>query len=340
VSTNRKNFKAAQAILFFALGVFLIFYFWNTLTEKEQHDIIQNFYSTHLIGIVLPLLAGILSHIFRALRWNMLMETVGIQTRLGESFWAVMVGYLFNLAIPRLGELMRCVFLSRKKKQPLDSILGTMISERMFDLLWYALLFIISLFIFMGTVNEYVTQYGTMFVNSLTTKWQHWLVGLILLLLLVWLTMYILRKRKPTSWEKIRFFLKNILNGMLAIFKLKRWYLFLLYTIFIWIMYWLMIYLAYLSLRTTAGLSPESAFVVLIFATLGIMVIQGGIGIYPIIVAEILQLYHLPRVDGYALGWITWTVQTLLVIVLGLVGLLYFSLNKKYEKQGKDIAKD
>lgn len=101
-----------------------------------------------------------------------------------------------------------------------------------------------------------------------------------------------------------------------------------------------MIYLAYLSLTTTAGLSPESAFVVLIFATLGIMVIQGGIGIYPIIVAEILQLYNLPRVDGYALGWITWTVQTLLVIVLGFIGLLYFSLNKKYEKQGKDIAKN
>ncbi|MCX7697591.1 MAG: flippase-like domain-containing protein [Bacteroidales bacterium] len=336
---KRKTFlQLLQAIFFLSIGFFLIFLFWNRLTIAEQEKVIENFFSANLWWIFLAMILGILSHLLRAMRWNLLMETLEYRVRLHESFWAVMAGYFFNLAIPRLGELMRCVFLARKKRQPLDGILGTMISERAFDLIWYALLFLISLLFFIHIISNYLVFYGSKFIISLQKNWKLWLIGSLVLMILVGLFVSYLRKKKPQLWQKVKNFLNNTWKGIVSIFKIKKWYLFFFYSLAIWILYWLMIYVVYFSLPSTSQLPPDSALVVLMFATIGIMVVQGGIGIYPLIVAEILALYGLPLSEGYALGWLTWSAQTLVVIITGIISMIYFSFSSRYEFKSSHTA--
>jgi len=94
-------------------------------------------------------------------------------------------------------------------------------------------------------------------------------------------------------------------------------------------MYWLMVFLMYFSISSTAGLSAESAFMVLVFGTIGIIVIQGGIGIYPLIVSEVLFLYGVDITDGFTIGWLSWTVQTIMILILGLVAFVMINFQKK-----------
>lgn len=329
--SRKKLFQVLQAFLFLALGIFLIVLFWNRLSLTEQQKVIDNFFSANFWWVLFAMLLGVLSHLLRALRWNLLIETLGYRVQLSESFWAVMAGYFFNLAIPRLGEFMRCVFLARKKRQPVDGILGTMISERAFDLFWYALLFVISLMFFVNVISSYLQHYGSQILASIENHWKVWILGSLSLFIFAGLFLYFLRTKKPQIWQKIKSFLVNTWIGILSIFKIKRWYLFLVYSLLIWVLYWLMIYVVYFSLTTTAHLPPDSALVVLMFATIGIMVVQGGIGIYPLIVAEILGLYGLPAAEGYALGWITWTAQTLVVILTGFIAMIYFTTSSRHE---------
>lgn len=326
---KKKVFRIIQTLVFVGLGVFLVIYFWNKLSIDEQNEIIGNFEKADYTWMALAMVAGIISHLLRAARWNLLIETFDQKPPLMKTFWAVMAGYLANLAVPRLGEITRCAVLSKQTRKPFDKLLGSVFAERAFDMFVYLLLFAASIIIFYGRIESYLNE---KVFSGFSRKASSFSISKLLILSaiaigILLLAIWLIRRFRHKAWmQKISAVLRNIGKGLLSVFKLKRSGLFILYTTLIWVMYWLMVYLVYFSLPATSHLPGSSAFVVMIYGTIGIILIQGGIGIYPIIVSEVLLLYGAELSDGYAIGWLSWTVQTVMILLLGLVAFIMSSV--------------
>jgi uncharacterized BrkB/YihY/UPF0761 family membrane protein len=119
-------------------------------------------------------------------------------------------------------------------------------------------------------------------------------------------------------------------EGIKSLVKMKKPFQFILHSLFIWIMYLLMAYIVFYSLPETSTLGLDAGLAVLIFGSIGIMIVQGGIGIYPAIVAETLFIYAIPSTTGYAMGWLIWASQTLMILIAGLISLVLLPLINKH----------
>lgn len=318
-----------QTFVFLAIGISLIFWFLNKLSPAERAEIWQYFKEANPIWLVVAMLVGVFSHFFRALRWNLLIEAVAPKPHIKNTFWSVMVGYLVNYAVPRLGEITRCAVLSKKEKIPVDTVLGTMISERLFDMFCYVIIFVLAFIALTAKMMTFLNNYNTPSFIS-------WNFALIVLLALIalFVAYKLWRKHKPTSklGQKISASIHRFIDGGKSIIHLKKKWLFIFYSILIWICYLLMTYIAFLTIDATYHLPLDAAFAVLALGTIGMIIIQGGIGVYPIIVSQVLLLYGVDKVGGYSLGWISWTIQTVIVLILGLIGFIILSQKNNYEK--------
>jgi uncharacterized protein (TIRG00374 family) len=329
---KKSYIKIIKTIFFIGLGLFFIFFFWGKLDKEQQQEIIDNFFKANYFWVFLAFVAGVLSHILRSARWNLLIETVDSSPPLITTFNSVMAGYLANLAVPRLGEITRAAMLSKKTKTSFDKIFGTVLAERAFDLLFYILLFFITIFFYWGTIGDYVSKRfliadkGTSFFSS----WTFIIIVSIVILTIIFI--WVLRKFKhKKTVVNVRNFFANILKGILSIFRIKKVFLFFVYTIAMWIMYLLMVYLAFFSIPLSLDNCLEVAFLVLVFGTIGIIIIQGGIGIYPIIVSEIMLIFGVDVATGYSIGWIAWLVQTILIIIFGMIAFILVNYKNKDE---------
>jgi hypothetical protein len=143
-------------------------------------------------------------------------------------------------------------------------------------------------------------------------------------------------------YQKFYHLFLGLLEGIKSLTRIKKPFLFVTYTIGIWTMYLLMAYVVFFSLEETAHLGLDAGLAVLIFGSVGIMVVQGGIGIYPAIVAETLFLWAVPETRGYAMGWLIWGSQTLMILMAGVFSLILLPvLNKtKNDKTGNHPAQD
>lgn len=332
----KKNIFSVIKILFFlAVGIFFIWLFLRKLTPDQKKDIWESFAQANYSWILFSIFLGILSHIIRAFRWNILLEPLGYKPRITNTFCAVMVGYLANLALPRLGEVTRCGILNRYEKIPINKSFGTVIAERSVDMIMFILLFFINLFIFFNKLNLYVEEkvYGPLSekfnFSEEITKYFYILLGVIVILAIIF---FVFRKRIShlTIYKKIKNLVLGLWHGLWSITKIKRPLVFIFQTIMIWVLYFLMLYVCFFSLPQTSSLSVGAGITLLIFGSIGIMVVQGGIGIYPAIIAETLILYNITNTTGYALGWLTWSAQTLMIIIAGVASLILLPIiNKK-----------
>lgn len=326
---------AFKLIFFLGLGFFFIWLFVRNLTPQQISEIFASFGRASYGWVILSVIVGAGSHAARAARWKLLMEPLGYQPRYLNVFFAVFIGYLANLALPRLGEVSRCGVLSRYEKIPFNKSFGTVITERALDMAVFIFIFLITISLQFSELKDYL--YARI-IEPLFGKVYHpgggnyitWSVlGLIAAFLI---TLFLLRHKfyHFRFVMKIRNMLVGFLDGMRSIFAMKQKLAFLTYTLIIWTSYYLMTYLVFFSLPETAHLSPLAGLAVLVFGSVGIIVVQGGIGVYQAIVAETLVLYGVISTMGYAMGWLLWSAQTLMIIVMGLVsmGLLPF-FNRK-----------
>lgn len=153
---KRRIFSALKILFFLSIGVFFIWIFVRKLTPDQKQEIWASFISANYFWIIVSIILGILSHLIRSLRWNMLLEPMGYKPKLKNTFSAVMIGYLTNTAIPRLGEVTRCGILSKYEKIPLSKSFGTVIVERSLDLVVFAVLFFFNLIMFYDKLGRYV----------------------------------------------------------------------------------------------------------------------------------------------------------------------------------------
>ena len=336
--------KLLQFILFVGLGIFFIWFSVKDLSAEDIQMIRESVSKannpTSWFFLSLSLLIGALAHYLRALRSVLLLEPLHYKVRKSMSFYAVMVCYLSNLAFPRLGEVLRCTFLQQYEKVPFQKSLGTVVTERTLDMIIWLALLVIAILLNTSVLSNLIIDkeneisLGLWIQNKGLSLFTNYLLYILLfIVILLGITIYLTQKwwRNIPSLVKIKNVFAGIWQGLISIKDVKKPISFILYTIGIWVAYFLGNYFCFFALDYLSDLGPLAVFSVLVFGNIGYMIAQGGLGAYPLVVAGVLLLYGIDYNAGLATGWITWSVQTIMILIFGFLSLILASLAKKRE---------
>lgn len=278
--------------------------------------------------ILLGLLCGLLSHFSRAYRWLYMAEPLGFKPRLANSFMAVYSAYLINYTIPRAGEIARATILSNYENVPFDKGFGTIVSERIADL--------IMLFLIIGVAM--ILQFEFI-VNFFAVKFSLQSLGIGLILVFAFFAFLIfINKHQSNLALRIKNFLKGILEGAMSIFKMKNKWLFLAHTLFIWAMYVTMFYVTTLAIPGLNFIPFAALLVGFILASFSIAATNAGIGSFPEAIVIGFSLFSLSEDPSRAFGWIMWASQTVMIVVIGGLSLLLLPVYNRKKQQKKNIT--
>lgn len=323
-----------KTILFLAIGIGLVYYSLHQLNEKQKQEIVRSFYDADYFWIGITFIIGILSHLMRSLRWTLLIKTFGYHPREKNTLSSLMVGYLANLAVPRLGEVTRCAVLSKKEKIPVESLLGSVLAERLFDTLMLGLICALTYLSERKFLNELFKE---KILNPLTASLQKPSTLLIFLVLtgIIAVVFFVRKKKKEKSEKKNKLMTLFISfsEGLQSIFKVKEKGLFFLYTGLMWFLYAATNYSAFLAFHNSMPADWGMAFSVLVFGSFAMILVQGGIGAFPLFVMMALETYHIDKATGLGYGWIVWTGQFLIILVMGIISLLILQQKENGTRQ-------
>lgn len=278
---------------------------------------------------------SLIAFVSRAYRWNMLIEALGYRPRISSTIYSLMVGYLANLAVPRLGEVTRCGSLSKAEKVPFNSLFGTVIIERLIDVICLLLCLILTALVEYDRLGNFLMDSIFNPVKERISASLHSLLFIVLttliIILLTGIIVWFVKKSRQSAGEsKIISLIKGLVDGLLSIGQLKRPMIFIFHTVLIWVMYYLMAYLAFFALPATSGLSWSAGMFILVVGGLGMAApVQGGIGAYHLLVSQGLILYGLSQQDGLAFATLLHTSQMLVVIFFGALSFLLLLLASK-----------
>lgn len=313
-----------QYVVFLGLGVGIIYWMMSKLSPEQRSSMLDAIKATRLWMLVPIFIIGFLSHWFRALRWKLLLEPMDIRPTTANTFFAVMIGYVTNLAIPRAGEVAKCTVLARYEKVPADKMIGTIVAERAFDVVCLGIIVLMAFFLEADVVGKMINDAMGGSGGNHTNLYLILIGGMLLGIAAV---IIVYRKFKHTKVGK---FIKGLADGVMSIFKLKKSGMFLLYTLLIWGAYWFLIVLGFWSMPITEHLGLSVALVVLVAGSIGMIGTQGGIGLYPLAVGKTLLVYGVAEANGIAFGWVSWSVQVGIILVLGVISLILLPiLNRK-----------
>lgn len=330
----KKTFSLAlQYVVFLGLGIFLIWWSVRNLTADEVGQLKGSLHDAHYLMVMPAVLMLLLSHYSRALRWKMLMEPLGFQPSNTNAFFAVMLGYFFNLLVPRMGEVMKCTMLARYEKTPVDKLIGTMVAERAVDVVCLLLVIGLTFFLQMdlaGTVFRSEFQKigaGSEGSSGIASGLMVLAAMAGFILVITWL---LRRYRHITFVVRLRNMARGVWQGLTSIRHIRNKAGFLFHTLFIWTMYLMSIRMGFYAMDAVSHLGMAPSFTILTVGSLAMILTQGGIGAYQIAVQKSLSLYAIPAVGGLAFGWLLWAFQTILVLVVGLSCLLLLPvINRK-----------
>jgi len=308
--------KILKVTLPLVLGGFLV---WYSLSKISISILLSYFKDANYWWISLGLFFGVLSHLSRAYRWKFMLEPIGYKPKFGNSVLAVLVGYLVNLAIPRAGEVSRAAVLANYENVPFEKGFGTIVAERIADLIMMFSIIIITLFVQFDFIYELLVK------NFNPTK-----IVLIVggLLIVFYLFTSFIKKANSGIALKIKTFFQGLVVGVTSIFKMKKKWAFLFHTVFIWVMYILMFWA---TIPAINGLEVPLGGILIGFIAGGfsIAATNGGIGLYPIAVAGALALFGIPEEPANAFGWIMWTAQTAMIIIFGGLSFIFLPIYNK-----------
>ncbi len=325
--------KLLKIGFFFLLGIALIWWSLHQIPAEEWTKFTLALKQSKL-WIVFPVLVILgFSHFLRALRWRLIMEPLGYKPSITNTYLAVLIGYLANLAIPRLGEVLKCTLLAKYEKVPAEKIVGTIVAERAFDVLSLGLVFLMALGLQFNVIeagwNQLKNQTNSPAVSSNDGNWKIFVLAAVISIVLI--LFIVLRKRIPTIIASVKKIIQGIWEGVISATKLKKHNLFFLYSFGIWFLYLLA---TYVGLHATAG--TESSFATAIsclaYASIGMILTPGGIGAYAYFMAKVLELNGVDYTLGLANGTLQWFSQFLIVIVLGGISLILLPILNKQVK--------
>ena len=287
--------------------------------------------------LLLSLILGILSHLSRALRWQILIEPLDYKPRLSNTFFAVMVMYLANMAIPRMGEVSRCGIMKKYEKIPFTKVLGTVVLERMVDLILLIFLFAFVVIVQFDTVINFTLKNFDVSNKLLDIE----LIVLILgITAFATVTLYfsIRKQLKETKiYKKASEKIKSFKEGMKTIFKMQRKWEFIGHSVFIYFMYFAMIYVCFFGYQPTQHLSALIGLTVFVLASFGMVApVSGGFGAWHFMAIETLFVFGISKTpDGEDFALVVHGTMTLLLIVVGFISLILLPIFNKQKLEKK-----
>lgn len=333
-------------VVFLGVGLIITWLSLKNMTSEERSEILKSFKTADYNWVVVAILLGIISHFLRALRWKLFFEPMGYNPKVKTMFFSVMIMYFANLAFPRLGEVTRCGLLAKYEKIPFHKSFGTVITERVLDTLIFMCLFFLMLLSQLGTIRGYLDKniYPKLQGKIAGSFSYNLLIIVVIGILILLVTLFFLFRKKISHtriYISVRDIIIGFLEGLKSLSQIRNPSLFIGYSVAIWVLYFLMLYVIFFCFVETSSLSLGAGLSVLVLGTIGIMVTPGGIGLYPAIVQETLILYGITNTTGLALGWIAWSAQTLMILIVGGISLLLLTFSKSAdEKPGTSSIKN
>ncbi len=326
--------KSLKIILPLLLAAFL---FRMAFKDQDLDQVWVALKAANYNWVFLSLAFSLLSHVVRAIRWKMLIEPSGYNLSVLNSFYAVMAGYLANLALPRMGEVSRCGMLNRKTKIPVNVLIGTVIVERAIDVIC-----LLGLTLGVFLLNYEMVDSIVATLDLPKKKIPHldfyWILGIlgVVSFFLYGTFKFLLRFYKAKRfWVKLKSFFEGVFGGVKSIRKMKNPYLFVFYTVLMWFLYFLVFYVCCFAVEATSKITPFDGLLGMIMGSYGIAApVQGGVGAFHALVAltfSMLPNQTISYNEGLVFATIIHGVQMVMIIVFGAIGtflLLVKSKNK------------
>jgi len=313
-----------KVVLPLLVGIYIIWDVFGQLDPEEKESMFLSLQEAQYGWIAFSVIFGIFSHISRAYRWQYLLAPLGYKPHFMNSFFSVMIGYLINLILPRVGEVSRCGVLSKYEKIPFSKLFGTVIAERIADITILGSIMLAVILVQLTTIKTLLLSILPKDID--TGYWITVSVIVSISMLIMGIITYRVMKRSVNSMVlKIKGLLAGFVDGLKSIMNMENSGKFIFHTLFIWLMYITMFYICFFSLAETSNVPTAGIFAAFALGGLSLIFIQGGIGIYPAAIMKVLLLYGVAEGPGGALGWIIWTSQTTMLLTLGLLSIVLIS---------------
>ena len=332
---GKKIATILQYIFFLGGGILLIWWQFHNMTPDQVTKFklaLSNANYSMLIPVIFMSLA---SHVSRSVRWKILIAPMGYKPSLLNTFGVIMVGYLANSFVPRLGEILKCTLLGKYENIPPQKLIGTIVVERIFDFLCYLIFILITILIQFKLVGNFVKNEMAKIYNDTNgiSFWTNIFIVLASIVTLVILIRLLIKKfNKSKLILRLKYFISGLKEGIASINNLQNRGWFLFHTVFIWSMYLLQIYTGFSAIQEVSHLGLNAACSVLTLATLAMIITPGGIGTFPTAVFLVLNLYNIDQSTGEAFGWIMWGATTFIILFFGsfsLAVLFFINRNKQ-----------
>ncbi len=300
------------------MGVFLI---WYSLQDVPLSTILNYWENANKYWILLGVFLGLLSHLSRSYRWLFMLEPLGYKVKFSNSIMAVFATYLINYTIPRAGEVARASILTNYEGVPFEKGFGTIVAERVADLIIMLLIITTTLFLEFDFIYQFFAERFNPYK----------IIGAVVILSILGLILiYYIKKSNSKIALKTKTFLTGLVEGVLSIFKMKKKWAFIFHTFFIWGMYVAMFYATSQAIPELQDIPFGAILIGFISASFSIAATNGGIGSYPVAVFAAFSIFGITKDPSYAFGWIMWASQTALIILCGGLSLILLPfLNKK-----------
>lgn len=315
---NNSLKKTLKTILPIALGVFLVWYWYTSTTPADRELILFHIKEADPFWVGVSILLGLVAYLARAIRWNYMLKPMGYKPRLSNNILIILMSYFANLGIPRMGEILRPTALATYEGVPFEKGLGTIITERVVDVVMLLSIIATTLLLQTDIIKEFLEEKGFPF-GSILALLGAGIIGLLFFIIFI-------KKSNHSIAIKIKDFVQGLFIGVLSVFKMENKWGFVFQTLLIWSCYIGMFWAIKFTVIETVDLSLTQLLVAFVFGALAMMFTNGGIGLYPIAVSQALAIYGVSKVSGDAFGWIMWISQTFVVVVFGAISFLLLPL--------------
>lgn len=310
----QKIIKTLKIILPLALGVFLMWLWLGKMSPQDRINLWNDIKNANPVWIGLSFLFSILSHMSRAYRWKFMLEPMGYTPKFGNSLAAVMTGYFANTFVLRSGEVLRAVAIQKTDKIPFEKAFGTVVSERIADLVMLLLIMTTAIVLQSTELIDLFKERA----NPISS-----IISLVVLLTMGIIGLRILKRSSHPLIVKVGTFGLGILEGVKSILSMKKNAAFIFHTLFIWAMYISMFWIVTLTVPGLQGISTGVTLTAFVLGAFSMSATNAGMGVYPIAMVAVFSFFGYAKADGNAFGSIIWGTQTIFNILIGGLFALY-----------------
>ncbi len=330
---KEKIITIIKFFVFLAAGVFLL---WLVYKDMNTETLFNELSKVNYWWIGLSVIISLASHYMRALRWKILMKPLNAFPSTLNTFFSVMVMYLANMALPRMGEISRCAVMKRYENISFTQLVGTVLVERVADLMLLCVLLVLVLLTQLGTMLDFLNQNPTIknnLSNILSSSPTMIISAIVGIGLLLGAFRFRDKVRNTSVYQKFSAFAKKFMEGIATVKNLENKYDFVVQTIIIWVLYFLMLYVCFFAFDATKNITISQGLALLVLSSFGMVApVQGGIGAWHFMIIKGLLLFGVAELDGMSFALVVHTSMVLLIMVAGFISLIALPIVNKTKK--------